>query len=84
MGLLLGCLGLAYLLSLAELKQHPLPLLGQVSGFTLTNQDGNITTLAGLTNHVWVADIIFHPVRRAMSAHDRADGIVAGSAAGEK
>ncbi len=59
MGLLLGCLGLAYLLSLAELKQHPLPLLGQVSGFTLTNQDGNITTLAGLTNHVWVADIIF-------------------------
>jgi protein SCO1 len=59
MGLLLGCLGLAYLLSLAELKEHPLPLLGQVSDFTLTNQDGKITTLADLSNHVWVADIIF-------------------------
>jgi len=60
MGLLLGFLGLAYLLSLAELKhQRPLPVLGEISDFTLTNQDGKITTLAGLTNHVWVADIIF-------------------------
>jgi protein SCO1/2 len=60
MGLLLGFLGLAYLLSLAELKeQRPLPVLGQIAGFTLTNQDGKITTLDDLTNHVWVADIIF-------------------------
>jgi protein SCO1 len=60
MGLLLGCLGLAYLLSLAEIKQlHPLPVLGPVADFTLTNQDGEITTLAGLSNRVWVADIIF-------------------------
>jgi protein SCO1 len=62
MGLLLGFLGLAYLLSLAEFKranETPLPVLAQISGFTLTNQDGKITTLAGLTNHVWVADIIF-------------------------
>jgi protein SCO1/2 len=58
-GLLLGVLGLAYLLSLAELKQHPLPALGRISDFTLTNQNGQITTLADLTNHVWVADIIF-------------------------
>ncbi len=40
-------------------QNSPLPVLGQVADFTLTNQDGKITTLADLTNHVWVADIIF-------------------------
>src|SRR5450631_3464885 len=60
MGLLLGCLGLAYLLSLAEIKQpRPLPVLGQIADFTLTNQNGQTVTLADLSNHVWVADIIF-------------------------
>ncbi|HEY1717313.1 MAG TPA: SCO family protein [Verrucomicrobiae bacterium] len=60
MGLLLGFLALAYLLSLVELKQkRALPVLGQIADFTLTNQDGKITTLADLTNRVWVADIIF-------------------------
>ena len=59
---LVGFLGLAYLLSLAEFsRQHrqPLPVIGNVVGFTLTNQDGKVTTLADLTNRVWVADIIF-------------------------
>ena len=61
-GLLLGFLGLAYLLSLAEFnRQHrqPPPVIGAVAGFALTNQDGQVTTLADLTNRVWVADIIF-------------------------
>ena len=61
-GLLTGLLGLAYLVSLAELKRahhRPLPVLGQIADFTLTNQNGQVTTLAGLSNHVWVADIIF-------------------------
>jgi protein SCO1 len=60
--LLFGLLGLTYLLSLAEISRavkHTLPVLGQISDFTLTNQDVKITTLANLTNHVWVADIIF-------------------------
>ena len=58
--LLVGFLGLAYLLSLAEFKrQHALPVIGAVADFTLTNQDGKVTTLADLTNRVWVADIIF-------------------------
>jgi cytochrome oxidase Cu insertion factor (SCO1/SenC/PrrC family) len=59
--LLLGLLSIACLLSLAELKsqQKPLPIYGQVTDFTLTNQDGQATSLAALTNHVWVADIIF-------------------------
>ena len=61
-GILLGFLGLAYLLSLAEVKEarsKPLPILGTVADFTLTNQDGIAVTLADLTNRVWVADIIF-------------------------
>lgn len=61
-GLLLGLLALAYLISLAEVKrlhQHALPVFGQVADFTLTNQDNQATTLADLSNHVWVADIIF-------------------------
>jgi protein SCO1/2 len=52
---------LAYLVSLVKFEQkHPqLPVLGSVAGFTLTNQDGQATALADLTNHVWIADIIF-------------------------
>src|ERR1039457_5958492 len=60
--LLLVVLCMAYALSLMELNrahQRALPVLGPVAGFTLTNQDGQVTTLADLTNHVWFADIIF-------------------------
>jgi len=60
--LLLALLGLAYLLSLAEYGQagqRALPVIDQIADFTLTNQDNQVTTLGDLTNHVWVADIIF-------------------------
>ncbi len=60
--LFLALLCVAYVLSLSELNnphRRPLPVLGRVANFTLTNQDGQVTTLADLTNHVWVADIIF-------------------------
>jgi protein SCO1/2 len=58
--LLLAALALVFLLSVAQVQtKNPLPSLGQIGDFTLTNQDGKITTLADLTNHVWVADIIF-------------------------
>jgi protein SCO1/2 len=59
--LLLGLLCVACLLSVAELRKQkpPLPVYGQVADFTLTNEDGTVTTLASLSNHVWVADIIF-------------------------
>jgi protein SCO1/2 len=60
--LLFGLLGLTYLLSLAEISRaakHTLPVLGQIADFALTNQDGKITTIADVTNHVWIADIIF-------------------------
>jgi len=59
-GLFFGFLALACLFLLAELKQPlALPVIGSVADFTLTNQDGKITTLDDLTNRVWVADIIF-------------------------
>jgi protein SCO1/2 len=61
-GLFIVLLGLMYLLSLMEYgqaKRKALPVLGQIAGFTLTNQDGAVTTLADLSDRVWVADIIF-------------------------
>ncbi len=36
-----------------------LPIIGRISDFTLTNQLGDVVTLADLRGHVWVADIIF-------------------------
>ena len=61
--LLLVVLCLAYALSLMELnhthRPAALPVIGPVVAFTLTNQDGQVTTLSDLTNRVWVADIIF-------------------------
>ncbi|MGB7749774.1 MAG: SCO family protein [Verrucomicrobiia bacterium] len=61
--LLLVVLCLAYVVSLAEINRGhrpaALPVIGPVAGFTLTNQDGQVTTLADLSNRVWIADIIF-------------------------
>jgi protein SCO1/2 len=60
--LLFGLLGLTYLLSLAEISRvvkHAPPVLGQIADFTLINQNGQVATLADLSNHVWVADIVF-------------------------
>lgn len=58
---LLAFLCLACLLTLAAMqnRQPPLPDYGQIANFSLTNQDNRVITLADLTNHVWVADIIF-------------------------
>jgi protein SCO1/2 len=61
-GLLFGLLGLGYLTALVEMKkerQNVLPILGQIADFNLTNQLGQATALGDLTNHVWLADIIF-------------------------
>jgi len=62
LGLLAALCALAGMLSLLETRTIPprtLPMLGQVANFTLTNQDARVTTLADLSNRVWVADIIF-------------------------
>jgi protein SCO1/2 len=36
-----------------------LPVIGQISEFNLTNQDGEHISLASLRGQVWVADVIF-------------------------
>ena len=59
---LFGMLGLCYLLAFVEAqkaRQVSLPVLNPIADFTLTNQAGAVVTLADLTNHIWVADIIF-------------------------
>jgi protein SCO1/2 len=62
-GFVSGLLGLALLISIVQINRSrhvsQLPVIGSVADFTLTNQDGKVATLAELTNHVWVADIIF-------------------------
>ena len=60
LAMMFGFFGLAGLLAfLSQPKLHPIPVIGPVADFTLTNEGGAVTTLANLTNHVWVADIIF-------------------------
>lgn len=59
---LFALLGVPYVIWLVQTLNHPpLPLrvIGPVANFTLTNQDGQVVTLADFTNRVWVADIIF-------------------------
>jgi protein SCO1/2 len=56
--LVLLSIGLAYL-RLSGRASGPLPVLGQVSEFTLTNQHGLPIRLADLRGQVWVADVVF-------------------------
>ena len=61
-GLLIVILCASYVLSRLEPPQTrvaSLPVLGQIADFTLTNQAGDVVSLANLRGHVWVADIIF-------------------------
>ena len=37
----------------------PLPVIGNIAPFSLTNQIGVVTTLEDLRGQVWLADIIF-------------------------
>ena len=63
LGLLLLVVTLALAALLAGVKSRgarpPLPVLGPVDEFTLTNQAGAPVSLADLRGRVWVADIIF-------------------------
>lgn len=51
--LLLGCF------LLAGCAHRPLPVLGNVPAFQLTDQNGNAFSSAALKGHVWVADFVF-------------------------
>ncbi len=60
--LVFSLIGLGVFVSIlqhARQQKMDLPVIGPVADFTLTNQDGQVSTLADFTNHVWLADIIF-------------------------
>ena len=60
LALVIAAIFTAYLSSsLFGKRQEPLPVMGTVSNFTLTNQLGRVVTLSDLRGQVWVADIIF-------------------------
>ena len=63
-GLFLTLSAILLALLLAQLKLRmavgkPLPVIGPVADFTLTNQNGRAVLLADLRGRVWVADVIF-------------------------
>ena len=63
MALVFLLLGLAYLLSFAEMgdtRKSPLPVLNQVADFALTNQADQLTTLDDLTNHYLIVRLIHY------------------------
>jgi protein SCO1/2 len=53
------CAVLAILLLSACAREKPLPILGEVPRFELTDQKGRPFTRAALDGHIWVADFIF-------------------------
>jgi protein SCO1 len=62
LGLTLALVLLAFLLAILRYqasRARPLPVYGQVSSFTLTNQSGKPVTFDELRGHTWIADIIF-------------------------
>jgi protein SCO1/2 len=62
LGLAASTLLVAYLVAQVKSQftpEHPLPVIGAIADFSLTNQDGRAVSLADLRGRVWVADIIF-------------------------
>jgi protein SCO1/2 len=60
--LVIATVGALFLVAQVRARQAhatPLPIIGTVSNFALTNQSGTPVTLADLRGQVWVADIIF-------------------------
>lgn len=55
----LGIMALVLFLRQQHVAGPPLPVLGQVTGFTLTNQAGQPWSSSSLEGRIWVADIIF-------------------------
>jgi protein SCO1/2 len=63
-GLFLGASAIFLAILFAQLKLQvmrgkPLPVIGLVADFSMTDQAGKAVSLADLGGHVWVADIIF-------------------------
>lgn len=58
-GLVLVAAILAGSFWLKQPRQPPLPVMGSIADFSLTNQLGQATTLEAMRGRVWLADIIF-------------------------
>jgi len=58
-GLFLVMLAILVAFVAAQLRSKPLPILGQLSEFALTDQDGQPASLDHLLGQVWVTDVIF-------------------------
>lgn len=56
--LIIAAIGVAFAWSRLG-AARPLPVLGQLSNFTLTNQNNEPVSLSSLHGKVWVADVIF-------------------------
>jgi protein SCO1/2 len=59
LALTIAVIGAAFTLSRLRGGEHPLPVIGRLPDFSLTNQTGERVTLADLRGKIWVADIIF-------------------------
>src|SRR5579872_5428234 len=57
--LIITVIGVAFAWSKLNSGDRPLPVLAQLPGFTLTNQNNEPVSLASLRGQVWIADIIF-------------------------
>src|SRR5262245_30957925 len=88
-GLLLLALTLVLLFALGKLNStatatKALPVYSAVADFSLTNQEGQAVSLAGLRGHAWVGDIIFTQCagpcpRMTRQMKELQDGLPAGS-----
>jgi protein SCO1/2 len=58
-GLLIIILALLAAFVVFPFARRPLPVLGALPDFALTNQDNQNVTLASLRGDVWIADVIF-------------------------
>ncbi len=73
-GLILTVLVLLAAFLVVPLTSRPLPVLGSVPDFALTDQNNHAVTVASLRGNVWIADVIFTRCAGqcpAMSAHMR-------------
>ena len=57
--LVAGVVGAAFVRSEIAGPDAPLPVIGQIPDFHLTNQNNQAVSMADLRGKVWVADIIF-------------------------
>ena len=58
-GLAAICFAIFVAFLVSQLRSKPLPVLGELSAFTLTNQTGQMVTLADFHGQIWIADAIF-------------------------